>query len=574
MSCFQCGKKDHLYLNEETNQGFCQHQCGFVTTDAIQAMLEWVVHTSEIEDRAGFFQERGLNAPGSRRFGYYVPLERYTVPYLDENGVVETVRFRASWPEQEPKYLGLPGSVALPYILPTFGEVKAVVIVEGELEAARLWERQLQKPLPILVIGVPGAGVIPKGLQAVIPSDIPIRVIMDNDAAGEVGVKKLIKKVGGTWYPVPKGFHDITDFYKNGVMVPDVSSWENGLVAGGQQTLFSTEAAASEPVRQEEPLAQLTRPLVRSGGLRGYTANEYLAKTEEATPWLVTDVWNENALGFIAGYPKVMKSTLTTALAVALAQGKPFLGRAVVGPRKVLLFQEEDADYVIRERVKRFLGEAHTDNLWIYTPRTMGRSIHLSDPASVALLRNTIEEHAPSLVILDPFANISGVDDENSATQINRVLEELRMMRDDLKTSFAIVHHLRKATEGGYGQRMRGSSVLHAKSECAIYVSRVGNMLTLTLESKVRPDATWVLRYTDAGFEPIDVPGESLDPRYPLLEHLTDWTSPSTLAVKLHLPVRLIWQELERLEEGGKVTKRIDGTGLYTFYRDAGLQNR
>ena len=63
--------------------------------------------------------------------------------------------------------------------------------------------------------------------------------------------------------------------------------------------------------------------------------------------WLVQNLWSDQAVGFIAGEPKSYKSFLSTALAVCVASGKPFLGRDVISGR-VVLFNAEDRPALTR----------------------------------------------------------------------------------------------------------------------------------------------------------------------------------------------------------------------------------
>src|SRR5512135_396974 len=60
--------------------------------------------------------------------------------------------------------------------------------------------------------------------------------------------------------------------------------------------------------------------------------------------WLVEGLWAEQAVGIIGGEPKCCKSFMALSLGVAVASGRPCLGRfAVPEPGRVLLYPAEDA---------------------------------------------------------------------------------------------------------------------------------------------------------------------------------------------------------------------------------------
>ena len=68
--------------------------------------------------------------------------------------------------------------------------------------------------------------------------------------------------------------------------------------------------------------------------------------------WLIEDLWGAEGVGCLGGLPKQGKTWLGLEMAVAVASGKPCLGRFKVpsaGP--VLVFCAEDAAHDVRARV-------------------------------------------------------------------------------------------------------------------------------------------------------------------------------------------------------------------------------
>jgi hypothetical protein len=84
-------------------------------------------------------------------------------------------------------------------------------------------------------------------------------------------------------------------------------------------------------------------------------AADISAPDQASTPaWLVHDLWGSGAVGVIGGPPKSCKSWLALELAVAVASGRPCLGRFPVPlPGPVLLYAAEDTPHQVRQRIQQ-----------------------------------------------------------------------------------------------------------------------------------------------------------------------------------------------------------------------------
>lgn len=488
MDCVFCGKRAHLYVNEEGRGFLCQRcrEAGSLHTWE-QAVLAFVVKQSFGQRREYWTVQRGLSEETVQRaqLGFWEPLGRFTIPYIDErSGKIINIVFRAMGEEEaKAKYLRLPHVPGYPYVVGN-RSAELVVITEGEVDALSVvstmgWDR-------VLAVGLPGAGQIHESVYAVIPKQSRLVAIVDNDAVGKRSATKLKDRFPGILVTTPPDGHkDVND----------------ALVHLGEEALRSwLEGLSSQPTEQ------LTTTL-------GVRSSVYVTMPEEAGDWLIEDLWMRGSLGFLAGVPKVMKSMLALHLAYHVAEGKPFLGKTIHQKGPVILVQEEDGDRIIRQRLKKINNGKGSDNLWIVTPGLTGHHMRLDSDQSLELLDRTISGLGPVLVILDPLANLHMLEDENNAGAMNRLLERLRYIRDMRKCSFMIVHHLRKEIFGGdspsLGQRMRGSSVLHAKSENSLYIERRegGKELLVTVESKIAPARELLIAFTGTSFTLLDESG-------------------------------------------------------------------
>ena len=203
--------------------------------------------------------------------------------------------------------------------------------------------------------------------------------------------------------------------------------------------------------------------------------------------WLVEELWAEQAVGIIGGEPKCCKSFMALSLGVAVASGKPCLGRfAVPTTGRVLLYPAEDALSTVRRRLDGICAAQDIDfqrlPFWVITaPR-----FQLDVQTDRERLRETIEKLKPKLLILDPFVRLHSVD-ENASGEVAKLLQHLRHLQRTYQLAVALVHHAKKgASLKRPGQALRGSSEFHAWGDSNLYLTRFGGSsdIRLTVEHR------------------------------------------------------------------------------------------
>jgi len=204
--------------------------------------------------------------------------------------------------------------------------------------------------------------------------------------------------------------------------------------------------------------------------------------------WLVESLWGQEAVGVIGGEPKCGKSLLALNLAVAVASGRPCLGRFAVhrqGP--VLYFAAEDALHIVRSRLDGLSHATATSlagiDVWLITAPT----VRLDVSEHRSQLADTVRTVAPALVILDPFVRLHRRD-ENASADIVPMLAYLRDLQRTFHCAIAVVHHSRKgAGNTRAGQALRGSSEFHAWADAGLFLRRHKDCLTLSTEHRAHP---------------------------------------------------------------------------------------
>src|SRR5713226_4557614 len=96
---------------------------------------------------------------------------------------------------------------------------------------------------------------------------------------------------------------------------------------------------------------------------RPRSVKELADEVPETPDWLVHHLLPRGSLALLVAYPKVGKSTLATQLAVAVAQGRDFLGRLTQPGGVLYVVAEERRDDVMR-RLRHF-GMNDTDPIWL-----------------------------------------------------------------------------------------------------------------------------------------------------------------------------------------------------------------
>ncbi len=204
--------------------------------------------------------------------------------------------------------------------------------------------------------------------------------------------------------------------------------------------------------------------------------------------WLVESLWSDAGVGILGGSPKSYKTFLALDIAVSVASGTPCLDSFEVpqsGP--VLLFLAEDSAESAQERVAalcrhRSLDVAALDIFLLSTP-----VLRLDSTVDCERLRATVASLRPRLLVLDPFVRIHQSVDENSATEVSRLLSGLTELKRSFNLAILLVHHVRKNGAGHPGQALRGSGDFRAWSDSNLYLKRHADTLSLVSEHRAAP---------------------------------------------------------------------------------------
>ena len=207
---------------------------------------------------------------------------------------------------------------------------------------------------------------------------------------------------------------------------------------------------AREGLKEDEPEAALFTSI-----------GELLDMEDKPIPWAVHEMLPHGALTIIAAEPGAGKSTWLRDLAVCVAKGQDFQGRAVKqGP--VLLFSLEEYKPMVAEHMRK-MGATHDDPLHI-------RFDPLDD--AVSQVRAAVERLKPAMVIIDPLPKFTLIDDLNSYGQVSPAMDALvQLAHEGDGTNIVVVTHTNKNDED---KRPGGSIAFAASADVILHLAVEG----------------------------------------------------------------------------------------------------
>jgi len=269
------------------------------------------------------------------------------------------------------------------------------------------------------------------------------------------------------------------------------SAWNKYAGRADEDERLNTELKKILEGRLEEDNGtSVAAPPEQNGlGLLISSYGDLMSNISSEPGWLVEGFWTRESHGIVAGEPKSFKSILTLDLAISIASGEPFLGQFPVHhPGPVLIVQNENSDWIMRDRVhkiishKGLVGKVNIDerNLQINFPPMLPihfvnqQGFQFKDPIHCQVVEKVIEEVEPVLVIFDPlYLMFDG--DLNTSKDLSPALNWLLTLKQRYNMGVVLVHHWNKGGQSPRGgQRMLGSTTLHGWVESAWYMKVQG----------------------------------------------------------------------------------------------------
>jgi len=355
----------------------------------------------------------------------------------------------------------LDGQPSIPYRLPELlqnGGKDTVFVVEGEKDCETL----------------AGLGLVattnPMGAEKWTPNLNPyfegwhIVVLPDNDAVGHKHARQVVRAL----FPLAESIRmlELPELPAKG----DVSDW---VAAGGTAQQLRDLVLATLPLR-ELPADEREDP--ETGEAEGVAPLEvvYLHdRPPKAPTWLVRDILAPESCCLLAAAQKSGKTWWTFLLAICLATGRPFFGREVRQTGRVLLYTPESGWEARRRRLWGLCWGLDLDPREVLQHIPIVRErVNLTAPEHCQRLAATIRLIDPVVTVVDPFVAAAAGIDENSAGEVQPVLDQLRDIAAGPGRALVLAHHHNKVQGGSVASNVRGSTAFGGWWDTLVTVRR------------------------------------------------------------------------------------------------------
>lgn len=188
-------------------------------------------------------------------------------------------------------------------------------------------------------------------------------------------------------------------------------------------------------------------------------------------------------LTVVWGQPKSGKSFVALDLAAARACGNRWHGMTCRPGRTIYAAAEGLHD--AKARLQQALDLRAAPREKRAKVAVTDDPLDLTSSRDLARLDAAMDDHAADLLVLDTWARVSGMSDENDNAEASRVVAALDRIRHRHDCDVIVVHHARKD-----GTTMRGASALLAALDTAVKVTKDGDMIAADA-SDIRGGPEW-----------------------------------------------------------------------------------
>lgn len=223
-----------------------------------------------------------------------------------------------------------------------------------------------------------------------------------------------------------------------------------------------------------------------SNGFKFYWDKDLDKIQNTKTIWIIDKWLPKGDICFVAGKAASFKSTIGIHMCYAISEGKLVFNKYSTIKSKVLYLNEENSKNILLSMINRVkngidLGNNKSENIAF----SVLENIKIDSIEDLNQLIKFINKHKIELVVFDSFRRFISFD-ENNATEMNRLFNNLKMLRkkcNDL--TIILLHHLKK-DNAQYSQdlrdMLRGSSDIVNSADSIIGIRRKHGFNAIQIE--------------------------------------------------------------------------------------------
>lgn len=351
----------------------------------------------------------------------------------------------------------LEGVRRIPYRLPKLLKDKAAglpaIIVEGEQCADALQKFIGDKASVATNSG--GAGCWTMECTAALQGFNEIIILPDNDPPGQAHAQKIATELA----PICKS-----------VKMLDLK----GVPSKGDIVDWIAQGHSAEDFWQLVKTSTLPW-VAASKGLALVKMADLLTQPEEQTPFLVERLLPSGWLSGLFSKPKVGKSTFSRHLALAVARGDNFLGRATTQGPVVYVSLEEKQSAIKKHFIA--MGATSKDDIYIFAGS--------ASEGFVDKVIETVREKQPVLIIIDTLVRATKIKDVNDYARATEALNPLLALAHTSNCHVMFLHHAGKGKPSGGGDAVLGSTAIFGSTDVSIFIVKEDNTRYIWTEGRL-----------------------------------------------------------------------------------------
>ena len=264
-----------------------------------------------------------------------------------------------------------------------------------------------------------------------------------------------------------EGIRNCEDFRRDGIKLRGEDFKKVIKIAEEKYGFSFPKKTQDSRINNESVLSQLN--------IRVISAKELFEMDIPPPKWIIKYLLPEESIVLLAGKSASMKSFLTTVMGICCMYDRNFLGKFETHGGIWIYLDEDNPLRLTKDRTLKVLNGLRVDVPYNFKYISQsGLKIDIED--HLEILEQIIREYKPCVIVLDSLIKFFSTTNENESRDINNVFNSLRRLSSSYKTTFLIIHHLRKGSSDkrtvDADEMIRGSGAIVSSSDVAMIVSR------------------------------------------------------------------------------------------------------